>query len=924
MLFALGVCCISLLATIHLSCKKDDILVPPSVSKMDNGVGDVGPSGGSVSLPDGAAVTIPSGALASPRNISIVRITSDIVANTGCRVYEFSPNGLSFSDSVTLTLPFDYQSIPSGLASKDLRVRVMVEEDDEWKFLSTAFDVATGKATVKTKHFSKYVVSSSGQWSKYFQQHKGDAETYNQVPYYAQGESGWCVFYSTSMAARFCGYDLKGYTLAALMNKKIDQGLRLNTSEWAAFDTKLNGLGVKTERATPPWGNSLELCGYVISKLDAGDIVVINSNTLSHAFVVCGHNSTGFFVNDPSGVFLEVALGTTPSESEREMVLVSYEMFRKALDEKFLDWLHLGGPEGTLSIRGTSGLPQNVGPTLNIPGDRSVVYVLNSGQSEIAHLEFQGTFQPTGYAFTHNGQILSVLAQPFYFEVHPDVASSDQYQTLGTEIQYKIDGAEISARQFMSLPKGELVSTFPRQFLVSGLGLGTHKLTIELHSSVSPPSLFDSFSFDFTVSAMPNSPPAVPSSPSPANAATSVSISPTLSWTCSDSDGDVLSYDVFFSTSNPPTTQVATAQVGTILPRAGLANSRTYYWKVNVKDSKGAGTSGTVWSFTTVSVANNPPAVPSSPTPANAAMEISTSPTLSWTCSDPDGDVLTYDVYFGTSNPPTNQVATGQSVASLSRSGLSNSTTYHWKVVAKDNKGASTSGSVWSFTTGAGGNTGGMVLVQGGTFQMGRADGNPSELPVHAVTLSSYYLDAKEVTVAQYRAFANATGRTMPTEPSWGWLDDNPIVNVSWDDATAYAARAGKRLPTEAEWEYAARGGPQTHGYIFSGSSSIGAVAWYGDNSGGRTHSVGTKTSNELGLYDMSGNAWEWCSDWFSESYYSESLSINPQGPSTGTNRALRGSSWFDVEDGCRVTYRGTLLPSTIDTYYGFRCAKSY
>jgi formylglycine-generating enzyme required for sulfatase activity len=210
-----------------------------------------------------------------------------------------------------------------------------------------------------------------------------------------------------------------------------------------------------------------------------------------------------------------------------------------------------------------------------------------------------------------------------------------------------------------------------------------------------------------------------------------------------------------------------------------------------------------------------------------------------------------------------------------------------------------------------------MVYVAGGTFLMGRNNGANDEKPVHTVTLSSFYLSKYEVTVAEYRKFCQATNRQMPEAPSWGWQDNHPIVNVSWEDAVAYCQWAGGRLPTEAEWEYAARGGNKSHGYKYAGSNELDKVAWYDKNSGKQTHPVGEKLPNELGLYDMSGNVWEWCSDWYGA--YAATTQTNHQGPPNGSSRCLRGGSWSHYAYSGEVLSRSFDGPVNRDLSSGFR-----
>ena len=210
----------------------------------------------------------------------------------------------------------------------------------------------------------------------------------------------------------------------------------------------------------------------------------------------------------------------------------------------------------------------------------------------------------------------------------------------------------------------------------------------------------------------------------------------------------------------------------------------------------------------------------------------------------------------------------------------------------------------------------GMVYVTGGTFQMG-SNSESDEKPIHTVTISGFFMDKTEVTQAEYR---KVMGKNLS---KFSGCDDCPVERVSWHDANEYAKKVGKRLPTEAEWEYAARGGNKSKGYKYAGSKSIGSVAWYSSNSGSKTHSVGQKQPNELGIYDMSGNVWEWCSDRYSDSYYRTSPKNDPQGPNSGSRRVLRGGSWNNNDNNCRVANRNRNNPDNRNNNNGFRCVSS-
>lgn len=206
-----------------------------------------------------------------------------------------------------------------------------------------------------------------------------------------------------------------------------------------------------------------------------------------------------------------------------------------------------------------------------------------------------------------------------------------------------------------------------------------------------------------------------------------------------------------------------------------------------------------------------------------------------------------------------------------------------------------------------------MVYVEGGTFYMGATsplidwEENKHNKPVHQVTVSSFYISKYEVTQDIWKA-------VMGTNPSWEKGNDIPVYWVQWVEAQKFVrklnALTGKhyRLPTEAEWEYAARGGKHSHDYLYSGSNNIDEVAWYGDNSGGKVHPVGLKKPNELGLYDMTGNVREWCSDWISD--YTAQAQTNPKGPQSGTHKIYRGGGAAEFYRNCCVHTRWAVQPN--------------
>ena len=263
----------------------------------------------------------------------------------------------------------------------------------------------------------------------------------------------------------------------------------------------------------------------------------------------------------------------------------------------------------------------------------------------------------------------------------------------------------------------------------------------------------------------------------------------------------------------------------------------------------------------------------------------------------------------------------------------------------------------------------GFVLIPAGTFQMGCNDGYDE--PVHQVTITKpFYMGKYEVTQAEYEKYCSYTGSSSPSS-KYGDGDNYPAYYVSWYDTLVYCNKRsvaegltpcysiddstdpkdwgtvptlnddtwnavvcdwnanGYRLPTEAEWEYAARAGDNTvDSFTYSGTSDVnnlGEYAWYPSNSNSTTYKVGTRKANAFGLYDMSGNVYEWCWNWFTDSYDTgKEGGSDPTGASAGSDRVIRGGSWYGISDWCAVSYRSTLNPSRSDYFCGFRVVRPF
>ncbi|NUO80180.1 SUMF1/EgtB/PvdO family nonheme iron enzyme [candidate division KSB1 bacterium] len=360
----------------------------------------------------------------------------------------------------------------------------------------------------------------------------------------------------------------------------------------------------------------------------------------------------------------------------------------------------------------------------------------------------------------------------------------------------------------------------------------------------------------------------------------------------------------------------------------------TYYWRVQAKNIAGSvGEWSPVWSFTVVSPAL---LAPSLLTPTAEQAIAASIPSFTWIAQDL---ARTYELQVSSSLAFDNLVVQQRNLfaANYTHNQPLQNGRYYWRVRAFDQAGTA---SLWSetrrFFLDAG--FGDMALIPAGWFTMGSSTGEADEQPPHSVYIDAFYMDKFEVSNAQFKAFCDATERVYPPEPMPGYLHDYPdypVVNITWEHAQAFAAWVGKRLPTEAEWEYAARGGLEAREYPW-GDETPATRSNYQEYRGALTAQMakfskdrgplprGSFFPNAFGLFDMSGNVWEYCRDFYDASYYSRSGERNPGGPVSGTRRVVRGGSWQEANaSDLRCAKRSHYHPLARQIHVGFRCVKT-
>ncbi len=441
--------------------------------------------------------------------------------------------------------------------------------------------------------------------------------------------------------------------------------------------------------------------------------------------------------------------------------------------------------------------------------------------------------------------------------------------------------------------------------------------------------------WEFTTLA--NVPPVAPHTPSPVDGGIDLLPDVDLTWVCSDFEGDPILYDIYFGeAADPPL--VTSDLSGELYDPGLLTHSRTYFWKVVAKDNFNNVTEGDIWTFTT---SNQPPELPVAVSPLDEAFDQALDVQLEWSCIDPDSDPMVYDVYFGVRDSVLLR-SQDQAATTFDPGVLVTGQRYFWRIDAKDDHNNVTEGEVWTFTTidpEAGAERDVLfiddvwitvVWVAAGEFDMGtpvdELDREDDEGPLHHVVIENGFWMAKyELTQEKWEV-------VMGNNPAEGTVNEGPnkpVVNVSWNGVRSLinAVEPGYRLASESEWEYACRAGTNTRYYWGDdlNGDDIGNFAYYNVSSNRALQEVGQLQPNQFGLYDMSGNVWEFTEDDYHDSYNGAPVDGSAWVDDPRTNlRVCKGGSFLNYMKQCRSGNRVDFGSDQRHPSFGIRLVYTY
>lgn len=659
----------------HWGCSKKSNPTEPPVAPIPytvyEGSGVVGDQGGRVQVTDsaspivGAFVEIPAGALTSNQTISIAKAPDGVYAPTDSSaiVVKLEPSGVIFNKPVIVGLPFKAaKADPADIQAYCLNADSMILSE----LAVDSVDVTNKTAITVVSHFSLYYSSN--------------LLASNTRMYIEMLNIGGTIG-AKLRATRFdaTGYDKGFYYIPANIAFTVGYILENNYTANSIFQVKL--------KEHVPWGIDKEITSrryyftrYSSSTSGAQNIALYKYNNQTHSFLTP-------LIHDQSN--REMWFSGKPLVTRFDGAIV--DPSKKYYIE--VEWCLSSDLLGNYLSRYTW------------------LHVFNNSKDKMKPSEMTSFNKDANNNFVEDSYETSTTNSPPLAPSNPTPANNDTNKATSLTLSWSCSDLENDPLTYdvyfgtanpptTKVSSNQSVNKLSRDWLSAGTAYYWYVKARDSRGNTSTGEVWK-----FTTGTAANSAPAAPYSPSPAANATGQQTSISLTWACSDPENDPLFYDVYFSTANPPTTLVSQNQRTTSLYRSGLLNSKDYYWKIVAKDDHNNNTPGPVWKFTTAAstTPNNPPASPSGPSPADGAANVATSITLSWSCSDPDGDALTYDVYFGKVSPPTILVSQNQTATTLARSGLDLTTGYYWRVVAKDNKGGVTNSPQWRFATTIGG-----------------------------------------------------------------------------------------------------------------------------------------------------------------------------------------------------------------------------